>query len=114
MVDQLQGLAKTAARSERAQKDLAGWKRTIQVKTDGGPFVIQIAQKKLKFKEGTVKKADFVMVVRDPRLFQDWMNFKDSLTNAIIAERLWINKNVEFVTVFKLDRIPRSVRRSNA
>jgi hypothetical protein len=42
------------------------------------------------------------------------MNFKDSLTNAIIAERLWINKNVEFVTVFKLDRIPRSVRRSNA
>jgi uncharacterized OB-fold protein len=114
VVDQLQGLAKTAARSERAQKDLAGWKRTIQVKTDGGPFVIQIAQKKLKFKEGTVKKADFVMVVRDPRLFQDWMNFKDSLTNAIIAERLWINKNVEFVTVFKLDRIPRSVRRSNA
>lgn len=112
VVDQLQSLARKAARSSRAQNDLAGWKRTIQVKTGGGPFVIDIARKRLKFQAGTVKKADFVMVVKNPKLFQDWMNFKDSLTNAIIAEKLWISKNTEFVTVFKLDRVPRSLRRS--
>lgn len=109
---ELKDLAKSAAKSVRAQNDLAGWKRTIQVKTGGGAFVIRIAQKKLGFKEGTIKKPDFVMVVKDPQLFQNWMSFKDSLTNAIIAEKLWISKNLEFTTVFKLDRIPRSVRRS--
>jgi uncharacterized OB-fold protein len=112
VLTELKDLAKSAAKSVRAQNNLAGWKRTIQVKTGGGPFVIRIAQKKLGFKEGTVKKPDFVMVVKDPQLFRDWMSFKDSLTNAIIAEKLWITKNLEFITVFKLDRIPRSVRRS--
>lgn len=108
------GLARKAAKSTRAQDDLAGWKRTVQVKTGGGPFVIQIARKRLIFHEGSVKKPDFVMVVKDPRLFEDWVNFTESLTSAIIAEKLWISKNVEFMTVFKLDRIPRSVRRSNS
>ncbi len=112
IVAQLQGLAREAGKSSRAQNDLAGWKRTIHVKTGGGPFVIQIARKRLKFQEGETKKADFVMVTRDPKLFQKWMNFGESLTNAIIAEKLWISKNAEFITVFKLDRIPRSVRRS--
>ena len=114
VMERLQDLARKAAKSTRAQRDLAGWKRTIQVKTGGGPFVIQIARKRLKFQEGTVKKADFVMVAKDSKLFQNWMDFKDSLTNAIIAEKLWINKNTEFVTVFKLDRIPRSLRRSKS
>ncbi len=114
VMDQLHDLAREAVKSSRAQNDLAGWKRTIQVKTGGGPFVIQIARKKLNFQEGTIKKADFVMVVKDPRFFQDWMHFKDSLTNAIIADKLWISRNAEFTTVFKLDRIPRSLRRSKS
>jgi len=114
VMDQLQDLARKAAKSTRAQHDLAGWKRTVQVKTGGGPFVIQIAGKRLKFQAGTVKKADFIMVAKTPKLFEDWINFRDSLTNAIIAERLWINKNAEFITVFKLDRIPRSLRRSKS
>jgi len=112
VVDHLQALALRAAKSERAQHDLAGWKRTIQVKTGGGPFIIQIARSRLEFQEGTAKKADFVMVVKNPKLFRDWIDFKDSLTNAIIAEKLWISKNAEFITVFKLDRVPRSLRRS--
>jgi hypothetical protein len=112
VMDQLQDLARKAGKSTRAQNDLSGWKRTIQVKTGGGSFVIQIARKRLKFQEGMIKKADLVMVVKDPKLFQNWMNFKDSLTNAIIAEKLWISKNTEFITVFKLDRVPRSLRRS--
>lgn len=114
VMGRLQDLARKAAKSTRAQNDLAGWKRTVQVKTGGGPFVIQIARKRLKFQAGTVKKADFIMVAKTPKLFEDWINFKDSLTNAIIAERLWINKNTEFITVFKLDRIPRSLRRSKS
>lgn len=112
VMDELQDLASKVAKSPRAQNDLAGWKRTIQVKTGGGPFVVQIARKRLKFQRGTIKKADFIMVAKDPRLFQDWVNFQESLTNAIIAEKLWISKNSEFVTVFKLDRVPRSLRRS--
>ncbi len=112
VVKQLEELAFKAARSSRVQRDLADWKRTIQVKTGGGPFVVEIARKRLKFQEGTTKKADFVMVAKDPTLFRDWVNFSDSLTNAIIAERLWISKNSEFITVFKLDRVPRSLMRS--
>jgi uncharacterized OB-fold protein len=112
VMEQLQELARKASKSIRAQNDLAGWKRTIQVKTGGGPFGIEIVRKRLKFQPGSAKKADFVMVVKDPKLFQDWINFKDSLTNAIIAEKLWISKNAEFITVFKLDRVPRSLRRS--
>jgi uncharacterized OB-fold protein len=111
---QLHDLARKGAKSTRVQNNLSGWKRTVQVKTAGGPFVIQIAQKRLKFQEGIVKKADFVMVVKDPKLFQNWMNLRDSLTNAIVAEKLWISKNTEFITVFKLDRIPRSLRRSKS
>lgn len=112
VVELLQDLAGKAAKSPRAQNDLSGWKRTVQVKTGGGPFVIEIARKRLKFKGGTAKKADFVMVAKDPTLFQQWADLKESLTNAIIAEKLWISKNTEFVTVFKLDRVPRSVRRT--
>jgi uncharacterized OB-fold protein len=114
VIEHLQELGRTAAKSARALKDLEGWKRTIQVKTGGGAFTIQIARSRLKFQEGTAKKADFVMVVKDPKLFQDWINFKESLTNAIIAEKLWISKNGEFITVFKLDRVPRSLRRSKS
>jgi hypothetical protein len=33
VMDQLQDLGRKAAKSTRAQNDLAGWKRTIQVKT---------------------------------------------------------------------------------
>jgi len=45
-------------------------------------------------------------------LFVDWANSKESLTNAIIADQLWISQNLEFTTVFKLDRVPRSIRRT--
>lgn len=108
----LERLAAKVVKIPRAQNDLAGWRRIVQVKTGSGAFVIEIARKRLKFKPGTAKTADFVMVVDDPKLFEEWIDFKESLTNAIIAGTLWISKNAEFTTVFKLDRIPRSIRRS--
>ncbi len=106
-----QAMSKAVKKSARAKKDLAGWKRSIQVKTAGGSFIINIDKQNLTVKPGKAK-ADFVMVSNNPSLFEDWMNFRDSLTNAIIADKLWISKNKEFTTVFKLDRLPRSLKRT--
>ncbi|UCD83935.1 MAG: hypothetical protein JSU92_11710 [Deltaproteobacteria bacterium] len=108
----LSELAGKVATSERAQKDLKGWKRSIQVKTGGGPFGILIDDQKLSIQDGSIEAPDFVMVCKDPGLFEDWMDFRESLTNAIIAEKLWISLNSEFTTVFKLDRLPRSLKRT--
>ena len=36
---------------------------------------------------------------------------KESLTNAIIKDVLWISVNKELTTIFKLDRLPRSTHR---
>jgi uncharacterized OB-fold protein len=112
VLDQIMGLAKSAAGSERARKDLAGWKRSVLVKTPGGAFGLKIDDGKLSVEPKGFDRPDFVMIANDPKLFSDWMNFKDSLTNAIIAEKLWISQNKEFTTVFKLDRVPRSIRRT--
>jgi uncharacterized OB-fold protein len=109
---QMEEMTSKVARSERAQKNLAGWKRTIQVRTPGGSLGLVIDDGKFKVEAGEIDAPDLVMVARDPGVFSDWMNFKDSLTNAIIAERLWISLNKEFITVFKLDRLPRSIRRT--
>lgn len=105
-------MASKVAASSRAQNDLAGWKRNIQVKTPGGAFALLIDDRKLSVKPGQIDRPDFTMVAKDPAVFADWMALKGSLTNAIIAERLWISVNKEFITVFKLDRLPRSIKRT--
>jgi len=112
VVQQLIAMASQAAGSDRAKKDLAGWKRNIQVKTAGGAFGLKIDDGKLAVEPKGFDRPDLVMIAADPRLFSDWMNSKESLTNAIIAEKLWISHNKEFTTVFKLDRVPRSLRRT--
>jgi uncharacterized OB-fold protein/putative sterol carrier protein len=109
---QIEEMTPKVARSQRAQKNLAGWKRKIQVSTPGGSMALVIDDGKFEVQAGEIETPDFVMVARDPAVFSDWMNFKDSLTNAIIAERLWISRNKEFITVFKLDRLPRSIKRT--
>jgi uncharacterized OB-fold protein len=112
VLTQIKEMTSKVAHSERAQKNLSGWKRRIQVKTAGGSIGLLIDDGKLDVQAGEIDAPDFVMVARDPIIFSDWMNFKDSLTNAIIAERLWVSLNREFITVFKLDRLPRSIKRS--
>ncbi len=109
---QIKEMTSKVAHSERAQKNLSGWKRRIQVKTSAGSIGLLIDDGKLDVQAGEIDAPDFVMVARDPTILSDWMNFKDSLTNAIIAERLWVSLNREFITVFKLDRLPRSIKRS--
>jgi uncharacterized OB-fold protein len=112
VVDQLTAMASQAAGSDRAKHDLAGWKRNIQVKTSGGAFGLKIDDGKLAIEPKGFDHPDVVMIAHDPKLFSDWMSFKESLTNAIISEKLWISHNKEFTTVFKLDRVPRSIRRT--
>lgn len=112
VLTQIREMASKVAHTERAKKNLEGWKRRIQVKTPGGFMGLLIDDGKFDVQAGEIDSPDFVMVARDPVIFSDWMNFKDSLTNAIIAERLWISLNKEFITVFKLDRLPRSIKRS--
>ena len=112
MLARLKEMASKVADSERARRDLAGWKRRIQVKTPGGSFAFLMDDGTLEVQAGEIDGADFVMVARDQAVFPDWMDFRGSLTNAIIDESLWISLNGEFITVFKLDRLPRSIRRT--
>jgi hypothetical protein len=108
----LQKLAKDVARSPRAQHNLAGWKRRIAVKTPGGSLAMAIDDGKLAVSAGTFKgPADLTMLFQDPQTLLEWLTFKEALTNAIIAGKLWISANHEFTTIFKLDRLPRSVLR---
>jgi hypothetical protein len=109
---QMKEMTSKVAHSERAQKNLAGWRRRVQLKTPGGSIGIMIDDGRFDVRAGEIDAPDLVMVTGDPSIFSDWMNFKDSLTNAIIAERLWISLNREFITVFKLDRLPRSIKRT--
>jgi len=105
-------LANKVKRSKRAKADLAGWKRRISIKTAGGAFGMRIDDGLLEVSAGAMKRAEVVMVCEDPTLFTDWVSSTEALTNAIIVGKLWINKNAEFKTVFKLDRLPRSLRRA--
>ena len=98
--------------NDRARKDIAGWKRDIAVKTRGGQFAILIDDGDIKIEEKEIKSPDFVMVSEDPRTLLDGLAYRGAITDSIINKKLWISKNMEFNTIFKLDRMARSVARS--
>ncbi len=111
-VEMLKELSAGVDASPRARHNLAGWRRLIEVKTAAGGLVLKIDDGSLEVAEGRrTEPADFVMLCAEPQLLVDWMTFKEALTNAIITGRLWISINREFTTIFKLDRLPRSVHR---
>jgi len=99
-------------KNERARKDIAGWKRNIMVKVRGGQFVIAINNGNISAKEGAVKNIDFTLVSEDPNVLLDGLAYRGAITDSIINKKLWISKNMEFNTIFKLDRMARSVARS--
>jgi uncharacterized OB-fold protein len=98
--------------NERAKKDIAGWKRDILVKMRGGAFTIFIDDGEIRLEETGTPSADFVMVSEDPGTLLDGLAYRGAITDSIINKKLWISKNMEFNTVFKLDRMARSVARS--
>ncbi len=108
----LRELSVGVAASPRARHNLAGWRRRIAVRTPAADVCLKIDDGTLEVVEGQCSvRPDFLMVCAQPQLLVDWMTFREALTNAIITGRLWISVNREFTTIFKLDRLPRSVRR---
>jgi len=98
--------------NERARKDIADWKRNILVKARGGQFVIAIDDGNIEVEEMEPLTTDFVMVCDDPRTLLDGLSYRGAITDSVINKKLWISKNMEFITVFKLDRMARSVARA--
>jgi uncharacterized OB-fold protein len=98
--------------NERARKDIAGWKRDVLVKTRGGHFAMMIDDGDIRVEEKDLTSPDFVMVCEDPRTLLDGLAYRGAITDSVINKKLWISKNMEFNTIFKLDRMARSVARS--
>ncbi len=97
-------------KSPRAQRDLANWTRKILVKTGGGKFGLLLDKQKIKVVKDKIPRPDLVLVVEDPAHLNGWTN-GDSLVNLIRTGAAGINNLQEMETIFKLDRLPRSIRR---
>jgi len=55
---------------------------------------------------------DFVIVCDNQQTLLDGLAYRGAFTDAVINKKLWISKNMEFNTIFKLDRMARSMARS--
>lgn len=97
-------------KSPRAQRDLANWTRKIQVKTGGGKFGLLLDKQRIKIVKEKVPRPDLVLVVEDPSNLIKWTN-GDSLVNMIRNGLAGINNLQDMETIFKLDRLHRSIRR---
>lgn len=97
--------------SPRAQRDLANWNRTILLRTSGGKFGLLLAKQRMRLaKEGEVAKPDLTLVMEDPALLVGWTR-GDSLVNLIRTGQAGISNLRDMETIFKLDRLHRSIRR---
>lgn len=110
-VSEMQALAAEMSRSKRARKAIEGWKRDIAVKTKGGEFAMCIDDGDFRIEEKKLKSPDFVMACEDPRTLLDGLMYKGAITDSVIMKKLWISKNLEFNTIFKLDRLARFLAR---
>lgn len=97
-------------KSPRAQRDLANWTRKIQVKTGGGKFGLILDKQRIKLVKEKVPRPDLILVMEDPAHLAGWTN-GDSLVNMIRMGFAEINNLQDMETIFKLDRLHRSVRR---
>jgi uncharacterized OB-fold protein len=108
----IQSIVEEMNRNERARKDIAAWKRNVLVKTRGGQFAVMIDDGDIRVEQKGVRSPDFVMVCENPNTLLDGLEYKGAITDSVINKKLWISKNMEFTTIFKLDRMARSVARS--
>ena len=104
---EMQALAIKMSQSKRARRAIEGWKRNIAVKTKAGEFAMYIDNGNFKIEEKKLASPDFVMACEDPRTLLDGLMYKGAITDSVIMKRLWISKNLEFNTIFKLDRLAR-------
>jgi len=52
------------------------------------------------------------MVSEDPRTLLDGLAYRGAIADFVINKKLWVSKNTGFNTIFKLDKMARSVARS--
>ena len=93
--------------NDKCRAAITGWKRKILVKATGGAFTLEIDDGDFRVSDEVVKSPDLIMVCEDLRTLRDGLDYKGALTDSVILKRLWINKNMEFTTIFKLDRMAR-------
>lgn len=103
----IQTIAAEMNSNEHCRKAIAGWKRAIRVKTTGGEFTMEIDDGDFRVTKMKAESPDLVMVCEDPNTLLDGLDYKGALTDSVIMKKLWINKNMEFTTIFKLDRMAR-------
>ena len=108
---EMQALAAEMSKSKRTRKAIEGWKRDIAVKTKGGEFAMYINDGDFRMEERKLKSPDFIMACEDPRTLLDGLMYKGAITDSVIMKKLWISKNMEFNTIFKLDRLARFLAR---
>ncbi len=106
----MRALCDKVASSPRAQKDLAGRKHAVAVKTAGGEFAIHVDKGQLRIDERMPKHPEFTMVAKDLSVFTRWVA-DGSLTDAAVEGNLWLPNKEAFALLPILDRLPRSVRR---
>jgi uncharacterized OB-fold protein/putative sterol carrier protein len=104
---EMQALAAKMSQSKRARRAIEGWKRKIAVKTKGGEFAMYIDDGNFRIEDKKSESPDFVMACEDPRTLLDGLMYKGAITDSVIMKKLWISKNLEFNTIFKLDRLAR-------
>jgi uncharacterized OB-fold protein len=109
---ELKEIAARMNQTERCRKDIAGWRRSILVRATGGRFALEIDDGALRVEERDVPAPDFVMVCADLGILLDGLAYRGALTDSVIMGRLWISRNMEFTTIFKLDRMARSLARA--
>ena len=106
-VEELQTLAVKMSQSKRARRAIEGWKRNISVKTKAGEFAMYIDDGNFKIEEKKLSSPDFIMACEDIKTLLDGLMYRGSITDSVITKKLWISKNLEFNTIFKLDRLAR-------
>lgn len=104
---EMQALADEMSKSKRARRAILGWKRDIAVKTKSGEFAMYIDDGNFRIEKEKLNSPDFIIACEDPRILLDGLSYKGAITDSVITKKLWISKNMEFNTIFKLDRLAR-------
>lgn len=96
-------------RSKRAIKDISNWKSRIKIVTGGGSFGLCIENNFLRIEDCNMRDPDIIFRTEDPSILLAYLHDGRALTNLFLEGALQLNVLNE--TVFKLDRIPRSLKR---
>lgn len=108
---ELQELGAQMNKSKRVRKAIEGWKRDVAVKTKAGECAMYINNGDFRIEDKKISKPDFVLACENLRYFLDGMLYRGAITDSVITKKLWISKNIEFNTIFKLDRMSRALAR---